>query len=80
MAIQHQPIAYVPPPSDDQAAALQTVSEYLNHDGTQVASFLLGCPLLDDETAILAEFSTSMFRGAALCEGLLELTDEQQRR
>ena len=79
MAIQHQPVFHLPPPSDEQTAALRTVSKYLNRAGTQVASFLLGCPPLNDDTATLAEFSNMMLRGAALCEGLLELADEQQR-
>ena len=78
MAIRHQPLYYVPLPNDEQTAALQTVSEYLNHAGTQIASFLLGCPPINGDTATLAEFSNSMLRGAALCEGVLELTDEQQ--
>ena len=79
MADRHHVISHFPPPSDDQTAALQTVSDYLNQAGTQVASFLLGCPPLDGETAILAELSNSMLRGAALCAGLLELMDEPQR-
>ncbi len=79
MAVQQQPLAHVPPPNQDQVAALLTVSEYLNQAGTQVASFLLGCPPLTGDTAMLAEFSNSMLRGAALCEGLLELMDQQPR-
>ena len=79
MAAHRDPIFPLPPPSAEQAAALQTVSAYLNQAGTQVASGLLGCPPLTSETATLAEFSTQMLRGAALCEGLLELADEQLR-
>ena len=72
-------IGHFPPPSDAQAAALQIVSEYLNLAGTQIASCLLGCPPLDRNTATLAEFSNQMLQGAALCEGLLELTDRQRQ-
>jgi hypothetical protein len=70
---------HFPPPSDEQAAALQTTSDYLHQAGTQVASVLLGFPALSRDTATLAEFSTLMLRSAALCEGLLELTDELDR-
>src|SRR5215212_10833235 len=73
------PVAPLPPPSAEQAAALVIVREYLTQAGTQVASGLLGCPPLTRETATLAEVSTQMLRGAALCEGLLELADEQRR-
>ena len=74
------PVAPLPPPTAVQAAALEIVREYLTQAGTQVASGLLGCPPLTRETATLAEFSTQMLRGAALCEGVLELADEQLRR
>jgi hypothetical protein len=60
-------------------AALETVQAPLTQAGTQVASYLLGCPPLNNETATLAEISTQMLRGAALCEGLLEQADEQRR-
>jgi hypothetical protein len=73
-------VHYLPPPDDNQAAALQTTCEYLNQAGKQVASFLLGFPPLGGDTATLAEFSTLMLRSAALCEGLLELTDELDRQ
>jgi hypothetical protein len=79
VAIPHLPIVHFPPPNDEQAAALQTTSAYLNQAGTQVASVLLGFPQLTGDTAILAEFSTLMLRSAALCNGLLELTDERDR-
>ena len=80
MAIPHLPVVHVPPPNPEQAAALQTVSEYLNQAGTQVASVLLGFPRLNGDTAALAEFSTLMLRSAALCEGLLALADELDRQ
>jgi hypothetical protein len=79
VATDRDPVVSLPPPSAEQVAALQTVRGYLNQAGTQVASYLLGCPPLTPETATLAEFSTQMLRGAALCEGLLELADEQLR-
>jgi hypothetical protein len=79
VAIPHLPIVHFPPPSDEQVAALQTASDYLTQAGTQLASVLLGFPQLNGDTATLAEFSTLMLRSAALCEGLLELTDELHR-
>ena len=74
------PVAPLPPPTAEQATALETVRAYLTQAGTQVASCLLGCPPLSHETATLAELSTQMLRGAALCEGLLELADEHLSR
>jgi hypothetical protein len=60
--------------------ALQTARTYLHSAGTQVASFLLGCPPLDPDTAALAEFSSLMLRSAALCDGLLDLADDLDRQ
>jgi len=71
---------HFPPPSDEQAAALQTANDYLTQAGTQVASVLLGFPQLNGDTAALAEFSTLMVCSAVLCKGLLELTDELDRQ
>jgi hypothetical protein len=79
VAVPRLPVVHFPPPNNEQAAALQTVSAYLNQAGTQVASILLGFPALSLDTATLAEFSTLMLRSAALCDGLLELTDELDR-
>jgi hypothetical protein len=79
VVIQHRPVVHFPPPSEDQAAALQTVSEYLHYAGTQVASFLLGFPPLDGDTTTLVEFSTLMLQSAALCDALIELTEELHR-
>jgi hypothetical protein len=80
VAIPHLPVVHVPQPSPEQTAALLTAREYLHVAGTQVASVLLGFPPLDPNTAALAEFSTLMFRSAALCEGLLALADELDRK
>jgi hypothetical protein len=55
---------------------LPVASAYLSWTGTRVASMRLGCSPLDDEAALLAEFSNSMLGSASLCEGLLELDDE----
>ena len=79
MAPHPDPVAPLVPPCAEQLAALETVRAYLTQAGTQVASCLLGCPPLTRETATLAEISTQILRGAALCEGLLELAGEQQR-
>jgi hypothetical protein len=67
-----------PLPSAEEAVALQIVSEYLTLAGTQSASLLLGCPPLDSDTKLLAEFSNSMLNSAALCAGLVEMADAQQ--
>jgi hypothetical protein len=40
---------------------------------------VLGCPPLTHETATLAELSTQMVRGAALCKGLLGLADKHRQ-
>ncbi len=79
MAIQRLPVVHFPPPNPEQAVALQTTRAYLHCAGTQVASALLGFPPLNPDTAALAELSTLMLRSAALCEELLELTDELDR-
>jgi hypothetical protein len=80
VAIPHLPIVHFPPPSEDQAAALQSVSAYLNQAGAQVASVLLGFSRLNGDTATLAEFSTLLLRSAALCDGLRELADDPDRQ
>jgi hypothetical protein len=80
VAIPHLPVVHFPPPTTEQAAALQTTSEYLNQAGTQVASVLLGCPQPTGDTATLAKFSTLLLRSAALCDGLLDLTDDRVRQ
>jgi hypothetical protein len=74
----HQMLPF-PAPSDAEAAALLTVRDYLTRAGTHVASRLLGCPPPGRETEIVADLSESMLSGAALCSGLLDLTDEQRR-
>ena len=80
MAMPPLPVVRVPPPTAEQAAALQTARAYLTFAGTQVASVLLGFPPLDPNTTALAEVSTLILRSAALCEGLLELTDHLDRQ
>ena len=79
MAVHPQPTLPFPAPSDAEVAALQTVRDYLTRAGTQVASRLLGCPPPSRETELVADLSESMLSGAALCAGLLELTDEDRR-
>ena len=80
MACHPLPIVRFPPPSPEQAVALQTASEFLNHAGTQITSILLGFPQLTGDTATLAEFITLMLCRAALCDGLLELADTMDRQ
>jgi hypothetical protein len=80
VAIPQLPVMHVPLPNPEQAAALQTTRAYLHVAGTQVASVLLGFPPLDPNTTALAEVSTLILRSAALCEGLLELTDHLDRQ
>ena len=62
-------------PTDEQAAALRIAAEYLTLVGTQTATSLLGCPPLHDDTQLLASVSSSLLTGAALCEGLVELSE-----
>jgi hypothetical protein len=69
----------VPPPTDDGAAALETVGAHLARAGTQVASRVLGCPDPTGEAAALADLGNALLAGAALCAGLLELPDHQRR-
>ncbi|MCC7021203.1 MAG: hypothetical protein IT338_00160 [Thermomicrobiales bacterium] len=67
-------------PDAEQAIALQMASDYLTRVGTQAATFLLGCPKIDGDTALIAEFSNTLLNSAALCAGLVEIADEQDRR
>jgi hypothetical protein len=70
-----QTIPPFPLPTDDQAIALRIAAEYLTLVGTQTATSLLGCPPLTGDTKLLASISNSLLRGAALCEGLVDLID-----
>ena len=74
--MQRQLSIPVPPPNEIEAAALKTVSLYLTRAGTQVASVLLGCPPVDGDIKVTAEFSNLLLGSAALCSGLLELNDD----
>jgi hypothetical protein len=80
VAIHQLPVVHFPPPNETQADALRSVSEYLHVAGTQVASVLLGCPPLNPGTAALAEFSSLLLRSAALCDGVLDLAADLDRR
>jgi hypothetical protein len=80
MAVHPQSIPPFPLPTEEEAVALQIVSEYLTLAGTQAASLLLGCPPVDKDTTLLADFSNSMLTGAALCAGLVELAEEQHEQ
>ena len=80
MAMPQLPVVHVPPPNPEQTAALQTARAYLSFAGTQVASVLLGCPPLNPDTAALAECSSLLLRSAALCDGVLDLAVDLDRR
>jgi hypothetical protein len=69
----------VPPPTDDEAAALETVRAYLDRAETQVASRVLGCPDPTGEAAALADLGDALLTSAALCAGLLEWPDDRRR-
>jgi hypothetical protein len=74
------PIALpVPPPTDAEVAALETVRAYLARAGTQVASRVLGCPSPTGEVAALADLGNALLASATLCAGLLDLPDDQRR-
>jgi hypothetical protein len=78
MTVQRQASLPLPLPNDVESAALRTVSDYLTRAGTQVASVLLGCPPLDGDTKVTAEFSNLLLGSAALCSGLLDLEDDER--
>jgi hypothetical protein len=67
-------------PDPEQAIALQMASDYLTQIGTQAAAFLLGCPKITGDVALIAEFSNTLLNSAALCAGLVEIADEQDLR
>jgi hypothetical protein len=80
VAVHPQPTLPFPAPSEAEAVALRMVRDYLTRAGTHVASRLLGCPPPGRETQIVADLSESMLSSAALCAGLLDLTDEHGRK
>jgi hypothetical protein len=80
MAVHAQIMPSFTPPNEEEAVALQIVSDYLTHAGTQFASFLLGSPRLDGDTVLLAEFSNSMLSGAALCAELVHVAERRSDR
>jgi hypothetical protein len=67
-------------PDPEQTIALQMASDYLTQIGAQAATFLLGCPKITGDSALIAEFSNTLLNSAALCAGLVEIADEQDRR
>jgi hypothetical protein len=79
VALQPQAIPHFPLPDEEQAIALQIASDYLTKAGTQAATFLLGCPPLNGESALLAEFSNTLLRGATLCAELVTFLDDDTR-
>ena len=64
----------VPSPSAAEAAALAAAARFLERSGTRVASRLLGCGADPGEAALLGALRDQLLAGAALCEGLLDLT------
>jgi hypothetical protein len=66
-------------PDPEQTIALQMASDYLTQIGAQAATFLLGCPKITGDSALIAEFSNTLLNSAALCAGLVEIADEQDR-
>ncbi len=74
MATQPQTVPYIPLPDQEQAIALQIVSDYLTQAGTQAATFLLGCPKITGDTTSLAELCNRMLGGASLCAGLVAIS------
>jgi hypothetical protein len=75
VTVDPQTVPAFPLPTSEEAVALQIVSEYLTLPGTQSASVVLGCPPVDNNATLLAEFSNSMLSSAALCAELVELAE-----
>ncbi|MFN8594182.1 MAG: hypothetical protein U0031_22220 [Thermomicrobiales bacterium] len=67
-------------PAGDESEALRLAEVYLTCAGTQVASRLLGCPDPGPDAVLTAELGDALLRGAALCAGLRDLADVEDRR
>ena len=78
MATQPSSVSYFPLPDQEQAIALQIVSDYLTEAGTHAATFLLGCPKITGDTTTLAELCNRMLSGASLCAGLVAISDDAE--
>ncbi len=78
VATQPQSVPYFPLPDQEQAIALQIVSDYLSQAGTQAATFLLGCPRISTDTTSLADLCNRMLSGAALCAGLVAISADAE--
>jgi hypothetical protein len=77
MATPSSPPILFAPPSDAEAAALAVVVGYLTRAGTQAASRLLVTRIDPNERALISGLRDQMLAGAALCDGLLDLTGDQ---
>jgi hypothetical protein len=80
VATQRQNEFPFPLPTEVETAALETVSHYLTRAGTHAASYLLGCPTPDAATGMFADLSNNLLGSATLCQGMLELADNQRHR
>ena len=64
-----------PPPTPAEVAALANAACYLKRAGTGAASRLLAGWMAPDQIALLEALRDQFLAGAALCDGLLDLTD-----
>ena len=62
-------------PSHVEADALAVVAGYLQRAGTQTATLLLGNRAAFEDAALLESLRDNLLASAALCDGLLDLTD-----
>ena len=68
------------PPSAAEAAALSVAAGYLARAGTGTASLLLGGRVVGGDAALLEALRDSLLGSAALCDGLLDLTEQRGRQ
>ena len=64
----------IPPPTPAEAAALASAACYLKRAGTEAASRLLVTGPASSQTALFEALRDQLLAGAALCDGLIDLT------
>ncbi len=66
----------LPPPEPAEADALAVAAAYLARAGTAAATLLLDPQCLAADGALTAALRDQLLAGAALCDGVLDLTTE----
>ena len=79
MAASLVPSSPVPAPTPAEAEALALAAAYLHRAGTQAATVLLAQWSRPDVAALFEALRDQLLAGAALCDGLLDLSADRAR-